>query len=203
MESHPEYGLCYTKVYRYLQDSQKTIDIWGGPNESFDNLINLNSIPTPTVLMRVESYKNYNKEINPSKHRWLMGDYPLWLYIALNFKIHFMDETTGVYRILKKSASHSIVCADFISFCISRTEIRSFFISKYKKNNNLMECEINYLKFLLAYEMKNKTQIAKYSQLLKTSIFENDIPLKHKVKYTYAYLFPNHYLKNFKKRNNY
>ena len=49
----------------------------------------------------------YIDDIEPQKKNWLMGDYPMWLWINYHYKIKFIPEVTSVYRILEESASHS------------------------------------------------------------------------------------------------
>lgn len=107
LEAYPEYGMCYTKVERLNQITSQIIDIWGGPNETFESLYVKNTIPTLTVLLRRSVYSDYICQVNPTNRYWKMGDYPLWLYIAAESKIKFLDEVTGVYRVLHESASHS------------------------------------------------------------------------------------------------
>ena len=107
LETHPEYGMGYTKVERLNQITGQMIDKWGGPNETFESLYVKNTIPTLTVLLRCSLYSDYISEIDPANKNWKMGDYPLWLYIAAKGKIKFMDEVTGIYRVLPESASHS------------------------------------------------------------------------------------------------
>jgi hypothetical protein len=64
---------------------------------------------------------------------WLMGDYPMWLYIASVTKLHYLDECMGVYRVLPHSASHG--SADKrIRFWESYRDIRIFFCEEYDKH---------------------------------------------------------------------
>ncbi|WP_300890780.1 glycosyltransferase family A protein, partial [Paramuribaculum intestinale] len=76
LESHPDYGMCYTKVKRYNQQNKKYIDVWGGANETMDKLLIENTIPTLTAVFHKAIYDKYLTEIHPSKRGWLMGDYP-------------------------------------------------------------------------------------------------------------------------------
>ena len=49
----------------------------------------------------------YIDDIEPQKRKWLMGDYPMWLWIGYHYKIKFFPDITSVYRVLEESASHS------------------------------------------------------------------------------------------------
>lgn len=130
LESHPDYGMCYTKVKRFVQKNNKFIDEWGGPNETMDKLLIENTIPTLTAVFHKAIYYNYLTEIHPSKRGWLMGDYPIWLYFAQNSKIKFINETTGVYRICTESASHSNDLEKIIRFNNSYHDIRTWYNSR-------------------------------------------------------------------------
>ena len=130
LESHPDYGMCYTKVKRFVPKNNKFIDEWGGPNETMDKLLIENTIPTLTAEFHKAIYYNYLTEIHPSKRGWLMGDYPIWLYFAQNSKIKFINETTGVYRICTESASHSNDLEKIIRFNNSYHDIRTWYNSR-------------------------------------------------------------------------
>ena len=130
LESHPDYGMCYTKVKRFVPKNNKFIDEWGGPNETMDKLLIENTIPTLTAVFHKAIYYNYLTEIHPSKRGWLMGDHPIWLYFAQNSKIKFINETTGVYRICTESASHSNDLEKIIRFNNSYHDIRTWYNSR-------------------------------------------------------------------------
>lgn len=130
LESHPDYGMCYTKVKRFVPKNNKFIDEWGGPNETMDKLLIENTIPTLTAVFHKAIYYNYLTEIHPSKRGWLMDDYPIWLYFAQNSKIKFINETTGVYRICTESASHSNDLEKIIRFNNSYHDIRTWYNSR-------------------------------------------------------------------------
>lgn len=135
LENNPDYGMVYTKVKRLIQSSHTIKDEWGGKMETFSELLLGNAIPTLTTLIRSEALFNFEYEIKPTSHKWLMGDYPLWLFIAANHKIKFIDNKTGVYRILNESASHSKDIITNLSFRKNFKEIAYFFAGKYNNEN--------------------------------------------------------------------
>lgn len=108
LDEHLDYGLVYTKAFLRIQnrevDCSHTI---GEPGcHSFDEMIAQNPVPTLTTLFRKSIYEKFIQSITPNP-LWKMGDYPMWLFFALQSKIHFIDTPTAVYRVLPKSASHS------------------------------------------------------------------------------------------------
>lgn len=128
MESHPEFGMCYTQCNYYYQNNDfLEKEAWGGPNESFKQFIMRNTVPTLTVMLRTEKEKEYIDTIKPSTKKWLMGDYPRWIWFSHESKIKFLNYSTGVYRVLAKSASHSTNINKQIEFSSNSIEIRHYF----------------------------------------------------------------------------
>lgn len=139
LESHPEVGMCYTRVERLNQSSGKIIDEWGGSAETFEDLIKKNTVPTLSTCFRLSLYKEYIDEVEPSRKNWLMGDYPMWLYFALKNKIKFIDDVSGCYRILKESASHSKSITKRYTFDKSFKSIAEYFL---KTNSDIVKAEV-------------------------------------------------------------
>ena len=74
----------------------------------------------------------YLKEVEPKSKNWLMGDYPMWLWISYYHKIKFLPESTTVYRVLEESASHSNDIQKYERFILSTIDITAFYIHKFK-----------------------------------------------------------------------
>lgn len=133
LESHPDYGLIYTNHFNRIGD--KVIEFREKGYTTFDELLISSGIGTLTACYRVNLYLKYIEEINPQEKKWLMGDAPLWKYLAYNSKIKFIPDYTAVYRILQNSASHSTNYEKKIRFIESGHQIQSFFINKYISDN--------------------------------------------------------------------
>lgn len=133
MESHADYGMCYTKSNVF---SQKENGIVGETGQAFNQLKHLflyNTIPTPTVLMRTSLVDSiYGEKLKDEIGKnWLMGDYPIWLLFGIHSKIAFIDEVTVSYRVLEESASHSKDIKKTLSFIDSSFDISSYYDKKY------------------------------------------------------------------------
>ncbi|WP_304757311.1 glycosyltransferase [uncultured Muribaculum sp.] len=178
LESHPDYGMCYTKVKRFVQKNNKFIDEWGGPNETMDKLLIENTIPTLTAVFHKAIYYNYLTEIHPSKRGWLMGDYPIWLYFAQNSKIKFINETTGVYRICTESASHSNDLEKIIRFNNSYHDIRTWYNSR---QNTIPQEKLDQNQAVLLFNSSVFRSSKEYAELYYKRI-ENKT-LKIRIKY--------------------
>lgn len=136
LESHPEYGMCYTSIYRFDESINKNIEEWGGPNETFVDLLLCNTIPTLTSICRIDLYKKYINTIKPENKNWKMGDYPIWLFFSIYSKLYFLSEVTGTYRILRESASHTKSLRKRYDFDKNYKEIGEFFIDNFKESVN-------------------------------------------------------------------
>lgn len=178
LESHPDYGMCYTKVKRFVPKNNKFIDEWGGPNETMDKLLIENTIPTLTAVFHKAIYYNYLTEIHPSKRGWLMGDYPIWLYFAQNSKIKFINETTGVYRVCTESASHSNDLEKIIRFNNSYHDIRTWYNSR---QNTIPQEKLDQNQAVLLFNSSVFRSSKEYAELYYKRI-ENKT-LKIRIKY--------------------
>lgn len=141
--SNNTYGLCYTKAKVYNQKNNCFYDYpIGEKQESFEDLVIGNKIPTLTTLYKIELYEKYVKNIKPETKNWLMGDYPMWLWFSVYSKIIFLEEETSVYRLLENSASHFDNYNKFEKFSSSTRDIRMYFNELYLKSP-LLENKIN------------------------------------------------------------
>jgi len=131
MESNLDYGLVYSKVKVYIEKEKRfKKHCFGKSISSVEDLLIGNQIPTPTVLFRQEMYFSYLEAIQPDQKHWLMGDYPLWLWISINSKIKFFDSIFSVYRVLESSAVHSLDFKKAILLVDSYHSIKLFYIRK-------------------------------------------------------------------------
>ncbi|WP_418696786.1 glycosyltransferase [Bacteroides sp.] len=150
LESHEDYGLVHTMAKVYI-DSQKKFkaQLQGRYFSHVDELIISNHIVTLTTCYRTEFYSRYVNDVHPSTS-WKMGDYPMWIYISLHSKVHFIEEVTGVYRVLENSASRSSCTQKNIDFCMSVYSISKYFAEKYHKDYLLDDIK-RYIQCLVAH----------------------------------------------------
>ena len=133
LENNSEYGMCYGIAKKYIQNKGKfQKSLFGEKIKDFEDLLkNGNRIPTLTVCIRRDLIRQYKEKINPYEKKWLMGDFPLWLFISHESKIFFFNKTIAVYRILEESASHSKCPDKKIAFGKSGVDIKFFFYQLY------------------------------------------------------------------------
>ena len=156
LETNPEYGMCYMKSQQYLQSSQQYGHTFGGPYTYYKDIIRINTIPTLTVVMKTQLALQFIIDIEPQKKNWKMGDYPMWIWFSYNSKIKFFNKTTGVYRILPNSASHSRSADYRINFVLSGIDIQEYFSIKYGGyiiNRQKKEWQIKLYNYALSGEL--------------------------------------------------
>lgn len=130
-EKNPQCGLVYTNACMMIDGKVKRKRTISTGKCDFMSLLFYNDIATLTVMYRSGIDKKYRKEVNPQN--WLMGDYPLWLFLSVYSKFKYIDEVTSVYRVLQESASHSVNNEKNLKFQNSVYDIRDFFAEKYIK----------------------------------------------------------------------
>ena len=168
-EKKIEIGGVYSRVQCYFQGHRKFEGYIGKDYISFENLLRENTIPTLTVLIRKELLLKYIEEIKPERQNWEMGDYPMWLWIAYKSKFYFMNEITGVYRILNESVSHSDSVDRHIEFYNSCRDIQHYFIDYSHRFDllNWVEEYYNSRMYQLCLE-QNYIEIKSYRDYFKT-----------------------------------
>jgi hypothetical protein len=134
-------------------------------------------------MYNINVRNGYDEFVSEKSKSWLMGDYPLWLYIVSKYKIHFIDDVFSVYRILDNSASHSKDYEYNKKFIISTYDIRSFFCEKLNERKILpiVENIKNHEIFCLAYTYRKKSEIFFYYKLFKPK------KIKDIIKYIISY----------------
>ena len=165
LESHPGYALSYTRTNHLNQKNGKIRRGPYFPYVDFKHLLIQNHIATVTCVIKMDIHLKYHKEINPTQYHWIMGDYPLWLYVAANQNVHFLPDITSVYRTVQGSASRPNDFEKKKRFIESRVDVQHFFIKKYNMPQELIQ-KVDYIasyKMALAHiEYKHYRGICSY-----------------------------------------
>lgn len=158
LETHPDYGLVHTLAKVYINNKGLfRKNLIGEDFEGVDQLIIRNRIVTLTTCYRTEIYQRYIQDIKPDSS-WKMGDYPFWIYIALRFRVYFLNEITGTYRILENSASNSVDLNQKIAFYNSTYHISSFFAHESQKEYLIPKIKRSFLHSIIyAYANDDRT----------------------------------------------
>lgn len=144
METHPECGLVYTNSRIFNQSAGTFSDVTFPKQSDFKGLLVESVIFTLTTCFKRELYVRYLQEIQVNP-KWLMGDTPLWLFIAAQGPIKYLPDVTSVYRVLENSASHSNDINKTIRFCLSSYDIRIYFAKKYHCENLIKQITVHHI----------------------------------------------------------
>ena len=139
LETHSDYAMSYTKAY-LLNQQTGSISIGAKPGyDGFKGLLLKSRIGTLTVVLRRDKNLEYYQEIKPSQYNWPMGDYPKWLYMAANYKIHYLPDVTSVYRMHQGSRSRPFDFEKKKQFLQGHVAIQRFFAKKYNMPNEVLD----------------------------------------------------------------
>lgn len=170
LEENPDYGMCGSSAY-YLEEYSHKKRLVRGDRKRVDFLSVLKGgglgATTCSVMYRTILRRGFENFIGNQK--WLMGDYPLWLYLLRNSKIKKIDEPMVVYRVLQESASHFKSYEKAKAFQEGVRSIQLFFARNYSKSS-IPEIESRYYKnqfyIALSYgRIKNALDYSKHTNL--------------------------------------
>lgn len=174
MERNLDFDVCYGKA-DCIDEANKTKTQSLGMNylDFKDLLFKGNNCPALTLCVRASLFKHYIKEIEPDKKNWLMEDYPLLIYAALEKRnFFFFNEPLAVYRILSGSVSHPVMLRAEYNFAHNTYEIKAYFANKYHENienwNPKIALDSIYHNALSC--TKNKTELKKQYCMLKREL---------------------------------
>jgi|SRR5665647_788687 len=137
LEANEDYGAVFTDADHLIQKTDKLIKSYDKKHrrqiptgEVFKELLYCSPYKTCTAFFHRELIKNVNYQFLNNK-RFLMGDKIIWLHIAANKKIGYLNESTAVYRVLESSASNFDNMNGYISFYDSSNQISKCFALHY------------------------------------------------------------------------
>lgn len=189
LDNYPDCAMCYSSARYYYQNKGRfSRKPRGGKSESFKDLLVNNTIPTPTVLLRIQCLSDYQKKICPQNKKWLMGDYPMWLYLSKKYEIKFLrGEVLAVYRVLDNSASHNSDFREKEKFIKSTVDIQTFFtnyfgctdlLEKQKLEKYLFSNAVFYGEREKAKKLFKKIESPSWNMRIKYFIIQNNILYK-------------------------
>ena len=167
LEQHDDYVMSYSQAA--VRSGDDIVGLRKFKTCDFESIVCFNGITTLTVLFREELRERFGDEIRPiAPGSWLMGDYPIWLYLSLKGKIHYIAEPLGVYRLQPESTSHSKDFQKSLRFAESVCQVRQFFLQYAERltgtqNPGLRKkvAEENMKRILSVYFSFHKTREAK------------------------------------------
>lgn len=149
LESYPNYAILHTNKTVLLNNklhADNSLQIKSG--FIFEDLMFVPLICTLTVLVKADILKDSYARVglHIQSRKWLMGDFPLWLDIARNYQIAYLNDVTGVYRLSDECASHSKNRIKAYHFEHSVINIKEYYYKIYIKSNEKIS-----LRFILRF----------------------------------------------------
>lgn len=142
LDSNPDYALVCTNKKVLLgetlfDDQQKAIKNC----IEVEDLLLSNPVSVLTVMARTEVLKETVRKVreHAKERNWQIIDYPMWIYLSMNFKIGFLNDITGVYRFLPESYSHSSDPFKSLSFDKWGIDVREFYFKEYRRKNTKID----------------------------------------------------------------
>lgn len=176
IETHPKCGLIYTDFDVYVQRSNKLekdmIKTGRYPEiRSFeDHLLKAGYIAPPSWLYRKD--KNVFHEIN-NNPRFVDYTFSLAIEFFKHSQVHYMDDTTCVYRILQNSASHHTMKYHQFVYAKGIFKEQLYFCTKYQVSPTIVNSikkrfYRKYYKQILAFEgVEERKELQKQAKLFK------------------------------------
>lgn len=130
LDAHPDFGCVGTvcKSYVQLEDRYYEAAQQKEQEVTFEDLLFDTGFATCSSCFRTELEKEHLREV-PLK--WMMGDYPRWLYFATRSRVYRLGDVTSVYRVISGSASHPTNPQQALDFKLSSMDCTNFFVDKY------------------------------------------------------------------------
>lgn len=129
---HSDFDIYYQSTGRTQARFNRSIHRKIPQGDIYRRLIVHNFIQTLTCVIRRELFESALERFGNRLFTWHMLDFPLWLYIAKDFKIAYLDESTATYRDLPSSASHFVEVEKAINFEKGVDSIKEYFSSSIK-----------------------------------------------------------------------
>jgi glycosyltransferase involved in cell wall biosynthesis len=130
LDAHPDFGCVGTVCKSYVQLEDRYYEAAQQKEQeiTFEDLLFDTGFATCTSCFRTELEKEHLRDV-PLK--WMMGDYPRWLYFATRSRVYRLGDVTSVYRVIPESASHSTDLGKYLMFRLSGIDCSHYFIEKY------------------------------------------------------------------------
>ena len=173
LEQNPEYilsnsdaDILYQESGYYIKDSNKIKGIKNfSGNVTLEQLLKGNYfIRTATVLILKEYVLGYyeSRYYKEMSSFLLMGDTPLWAFLSLIGKFHYISSSTSVYRRRRDSACNQVDISKRTKFKLSSAIMRLGFIEYYPNSFSKRfkkKCYREYNKLYYEYALLTSKQI--------------------------------------------
>ncbi|MGQ1787905.1 glycosyltransferase family 2 protein [Saccharicrinis sp. GN24d3] len=135
LESHPDFGMVHTQFDVYLEEKGIRIEnylknpIIGEGQELYEKILKSNTICSITACYRVDLVRSLIEDFETEffSHE----DTPMWLEIAQNKKIGYLENSTSLYRLKKGSVSKPKSTEKISQYNLEKRKVRWHYMSQY------------------------------------------------------------------------
>lgn len=208
LEANPDYVFSNSDVDVYYDSTGKTTTNENvrikaknktGVVTGMDIITNDYYVRTLTTLFRKDILLEYINSEAADKYynKLLMGDRPLWIFLAHKGKFHYLSESTATYRIHDDSATHQTNLKKSLRFKLSLREMKMVFFELYpedfdvsfvkKIRKSYYSCLLRYICFDPNYEAFIDTDSKEYKQVNKirsNAFLRNSLRLMYQAKFS-------------------
>lgn len=165
LDSHSEYGLCYTDFNMYYQNSNRTISDYFKQNPNtrrdykdvIDFVVNRGFLCPATWLFRA---KFVPTPIHSFKA--IDGSFADFAYFLHATKVKYLEYTTATYRVLEESASHSKNYEKIYKREMRLLEAQKKLCEVFNRNDAYVQClSVSYKRNLKNYILNDKVSAIK------------------------------------------
>ncbi len=139
LENHPDTGIIHSDYNAFIEKTGKTIQYFQKSNNrffstisSFNDLLIQGPYSPLTVMFRKPLLDQYIREIDPVNKRWVIEDYPFWIYLSYHTRADYMPDCTATYRIRAGTISRNEDKKKRIALIINTFLIEFFFAKHFQ-----------------------------------------------------------------------
>jgi glycosyltransferase involved in cell wall biosynthesis len=180
MENDKDIGVVHTDYDKLLTNGKlisafkKSRGIKPLNGYVFENIIKENFITSVTACFRKELFDNYIDFPEFLKQELITIDYSLWMELSYHCKVHYLEASTAVYRVLPSSLSNSPDFKKKESYYNKGRGIKKYYIKKYSPRGQTAEdVDRIYNKSLLVWAIRLKSHekaLEYFNELIKMHV---------------------------------
>ncbi|WP_368193336.1 glycosyltransferase family 2 protein [Aeromonas sp. s8] len=174
-------SLVHTGSFDLIENTGEiTTSFVPSPINTTKSLFNRNRIRTLTTMFPKKHFDDFYLQNGEEASKWLLGDWPLWIYFSTVGKIAHIPDITSVYRILPNSASNFTNIKKKERFINSTFYMRLYMCKKYSASSSyrsyIDDIYKSYARQCLAHGILfPKEYVDKLGFLYKVLVFSNKI----------------------------
>lgn len=155
LENNPDCAFVHTHkrmLYNGEIIKQEPKDI----PQNIEELLLRNFINVPTAVFRREPALAFTSYFSAkaTSRGWMMQDYPIWLFLALDYNFAYLEDETAMYRVLNNTLSRMKNKKRAYLFDKGTLDVKEYFFRKYDDNLPIQRSFKNRFKLMVFHSRK-------------------------------------------------